>query len=54
MADYIDLDDLSEIDESALALPVIGAACPGVACGGLCAGAGCGGACVGVVCGGVC
>jgi len=56
MIDYkvVDLEDLSEVEESAVALPVGGAACPGAACGGACGGAGCGGLCAGLLCGGVC
>lgn len=50
----VDLDDLNEVEESAVSLPVGGAACPGAACGGACAGAGCGGLCAGLLCGVVC
>ncbi len=50
----IDLEDLSDIEESAVALPIGGGACPGAACGGACGGAACGGLCAGFFCGGVC
>lgn len=50
----VDLEELGEVEESAVALPIGGAACPGVVCGGACGGAGCGGLCAGALCGGVC
>lgn len=51
---FVDLEDLSTVEESTVAFPIGGAACPGVACGGACGGAGCGGLCAGALCGGVC
>lgn len=50
----MDLEDLGEVEESAVAFPVGGLACAGLACGGACGGAGCGGLCAGALCGGVC
>lgn len=42
MYTQIDLTDLDSVEESGVALPIIGAVCPGILCGGICAGALCG------------
>jgi len=50
----VDLTELSDIDESTVAAPVLGAMCPGAACGAGCGGLGCGAGCVGFTAGGGC